>query len=58
MSVLVYTETDQGKFKKNAWEVASYAHGLAQKLGTEAVAHAADVVAERAVRAGADRREV
>ena len=38
MSVLVYTETDQGKFKKNAWEVASYAHGLAQKLGTEAVA--------------------
>ena len=38
MSVLVYTETDKGKFKKNAWEVASYAAALAEKLGTEAVA--------------------
>jgi len=34
MSVLVYTESLKGKFKKNAFEVASYAHDLAQKLGT------------------------
>jgi len=34
MSVLVYTESLKGKFKKNAFEVASYAHALAQKLGT------------------------
>lgn len=33
MSVLVYTESDKGKFKKNAFEVASYAHKVAQKLG-------------------------
>ncbi|MBC2838919.1 electron transfer flavoprotein subunit alpha/FixB family protein [Robiginitalea sp. SC105] len=38
MSVLVYTETEKGKFKKNTWEVASYAAALAEKLGTEAVA--------------------
>lgn len=34
MSVIVYTESLKGKFKKNAFEVASYARDLAQKLGT------------------------
>lgn len=34
MSVLVYTESDKGKFKKSALEVASYAHKVAQDLGT------------------------
>lgn len=38
MSVLIYTETEGGKFKKNAWEVASYGRQLADKLGVEAVA--------------------
>ncbi|WP_136466162.1 electron transfer flavoprotein subunit alpha/FixB family protein [Flagellimonas onchidii] len=33
MSVLVYTESDKGKFKKNALEVASYAHKVAQEVG-------------------------
>lgn len=34
MSVLVYTESDNGKFKKNAFEVATYAHEVARQLGT------------------------
>jgi electron transfer flavoprotein alpha subunit len=34
MSVLVYTESDQGKFKKTALEVASYAKAVANQLGT------------------------
>lgn len=38
MSVLVYTETEKGKFKKSALEVASYASALARQMGTEAVA--------------------
>lgn len=38
MSVLVYTESDKGKFKKSALEVASYASALAGQMGTEAVA--------------------
>ncbi len=38
MSVLVYTESENGKFKKNAFEVASYASALAKKLGTSATA--------------------
>ena len=33
MSVLVYTESDKGAFKKNAFEVASYAHAIAASLG-------------------------
>ncbi len=33
MPVLVYTETLNGKFKKNAFEVASYAAALASELG-------------------------
>lgn len=43
MSVLVYTETDQGKYKKSAFEVASYAKALADKMGTTATAIAFDV---------------
>lgn len=33
MSILIYAENDQGKFKKNAFEVASYAYDLSQKIG-------------------------
>lgn len=33
MSVLVYTETEKGKYKKSAFEVASYAHEVASQLG-------------------------
>jgi len=38
MSVLVYTESDNGKFKKNAFEVASYASEVAKQLGTTVTA--------------------
>jgi electron transfer flavoprotein alpha subunit len=38
MSVLVYTESENGKFKKNAHEVASYAYEVARQLGTTATA--------------------
>ncbi|RIV42906.1 electron transfer flavoprotein subunit alpha/FixB family protein [Flagellimonas pelagia] len=38
MSVLVYTESLKGKFKKNAFEVASYAYKVAQDLGTTVTA--------------------
>lgn len=38
MSVLVYTESEKGKFKKYAFEVASYASDLAKQLGTSATA--------------------
>lgn len=38
MSVLVYTETDNGKFKKNALEVASYAKNVADQMGTSVTA--------------------
>ncbi|WP_029035081.1 electron transfer flavoprotein subunit alpha/FixB family protein [Salinimicrobium terrae] len=38
MSVLVYTESEEGKFKKTAFEVASYAKGVAEMLGTEVTA--------------------
>ncbi|WP_418602473.1 electron transfer flavoprotein subunit alpha/FixB family protein [Hwangdonia sp.] len=38
MSVLVYTESEQGKFKKTAFEVASYAKALANQLGTTVTA--------------------
>ncbi len=34
MSVLVYTESENGKFKKNAFEVASYAKAVADQMGT------------------------
>lgn len=38
MSVLVYTESDQGKFKKVALEVASYAKAVANQMGTTVTA--------------------
>ncbi len=38
MSVLVYTESENGTFKKNAFEVASYAYEVAQQLGTTVTA--------------------
>ncbi|WP_405413139.1 electron transfer flavoprotein subunit alpha/FixB family protein [Maribacter sp. Asnod1-A12] len=38
MSVLVYTESEQGKFKKNAFEVASYASEVAKMMGTAVTA--------------------
>lgn len=38
MSVLVYTESENGKIKKAALEAASYAKGVAKKLGTETIA--------------------
>ena len=38
MSVLVYTESENGKFKKSAFEVASYAHEVAKQLGTAVTA--------------------
>ncbi|WP_298755000.1 electron transfer flavoprotein subunit alpha/FixB family protein [uncultured Psychroserpens sp.] len=38
MSVLVYTESEQGKFKKVAFEVASYAKAVADQMGTTVTA--------------------
>ena len=38
MSVLVYTESEEGKFKKAAFEVASYAKGVADAMGTSVTA--------------------
>lgn len=38
MSVLVYTESEQGKFKKVALEAVSYAKGIADMMGTQVVA--------------------
>ena len=38
MSVLAYTESENGKFKKNAFEVASYAKAVADQMGTSVTA--------------------
>lgn len=38
MSILVFTETENGSFKKSAFEVVSYAHDLAQKIGSTVTA--------------------
>ena len=38
MSVLVYTESEKGKFKKAALEVVSYAKAIANQLGTTVTA--------------------
>ncbi|QHI38306.1 Caffeyl-CoA reductase-Etf complex subunit CarE [Kordia antarctica] len=43
MSVLVYTESEQGKFKKVAFEVASYAKEVANQLGTTVTAVAINI---------------
>ncbi len=37
MSVIVYTENWDGKFKKSSYELVSYAHSLATELGVETV---------------------
>ena len=38
MSVLVYTESENNKFKKSAFEVASYAKAVADQMGTSVTA--------------------
>jgi electron transfer flavoprotein alpha subunit len=38
MSVLVYTENWDGKFKKLSWELVSYATGVAKMIGTSVTA--------------------
>lgn len=38
MSVLVYTETEQGSYRKQAQEAASYAYAVAQDLGSSVTA--------------------
>jgi len=38
MSVLVYVEHAEGKFKKSTFEVVSYAKAIAQQLNTNLVA--------------------
>lgn len=38
MSVLVYTENWDGKFKKSSFELVSYAYAAAQELGSECIA--------------------
>lgn len=38
MSILVYTETQEGKFKKIAFEAVSYAKGIADKTGNTVTA--------------------
>ncbi|GMN05902.1 electron transfer flavoprotein subunit alpha/FixB family protein [Croceitalea sp. MTPC5] len=38
MSVLVYTESDKGNFKKNAFEAVSYAYEVAKQMGTSVTA--------------------
>lgn len=50
MSVLIYTESDNGKFKKTAFELASYAREIANSMGTSltAVAVNAENTAELA----------
>ena len=37
MSVIVYTENWEGKFKKSSYELVSYAHSIATELGVETV---------------------
>lgn len=38
MSVLVYTESENGKFKKASFELAAYAKAIADKMGSEVTA--------------------
>jgi len=38
MSVLIYTESSEGKFKKTAFEIASYAKKIADTFGTTVTA--------------------
>ncbi len=50
MSVIVYTENWDGKFKKLSFELASYATKLAEMLGSEAVALSLGPVGEEELR--------
>ncbi|MEM9000302.1 MAG: electron transfer flavoprotein subunit alpha/FixB family protein [Bacteroidota bacterium] len=43
MSILVYTESEKGKLKKSAFEVASYAYAVAQQMGETVTAVAINV---------------
>lgn len=38
MSILVYTENWDGKFKKSSFELVSYAHSIAEHLGEQTIA--------------------
>ena len=38
MGILVYTESENGKFKKSALELASYGRAIADQLGVELLA--------------------
>lgn len=38
MSILIYTESEEGKFKKPAFEIASYASSLAEKMNSTVTA--------------------
>ncbi len=38
MAILIYTETREGKFRKQSFELISYAHSLAQMTGGEVIA--------------------
>ena len=38
MSILVYTESENGKLKKTALEVVSYAKAIADQMGTSVTA--------------------
>lgn len=43
MSILIYTESEEGKFKKTAFEIASYASALAGQTGDTVTAVAVNV---------------
>lgn len=38
MGILIYTESENGKFKKSAYELASYGRAIADQLGVELIA--------------------
>jgi len=46
MSVIVYTENWDGKFKKSSYELVSYAHAIATELGVETIAVSIGKVAD------------
>jgi electron transfer flavoprotein alpha subunit len=52
MSVLVYLESWEGKFKKNTWEAASYAKKTAEMLGTEVVGICIGAIEDDSAQAG------
>ncbi len=54
MSVLVYIENWDGKFKKLSFELLSYAHGIARQLNTSVVAISIGNVAEEELKKAAN----